>query len=62
MSDIHVYVADFGLARVLSANHVIGTRTTRVGTPGFQAPEQLRAQAIDELQNFLATVPSGRAL
>ncbi len=37
MSDTHVHVADFGLARVLSSNHVIGTRTMqRRAHPGFR--------------------------
>ena len=40
-------MADFGLSRVISSSRVLGTKTIQSGTPGFQAPEQLRAEAID---------------
>ena len=40
-------LADFGLSRVISSSHLLGTKTIQSGTPGFQAPEQLRAEAID---------------
>ena len=46
-SDNHVFLADFGLSRVISSSHLLGTKTIQSGTPGFQAPEQLRAEAID---------------
>ena len=45
--DKHVFLADFGLSRVISSGHVLGTKTIQSGTPGFQAPEQLRAELID---------------
>ncbi len=50
--DDEVYIADFGIAKSLEA--VIGedlfrqaTHATAAGTPGFQAPEQMRGTAID---------------
>ena len=42
-----MFLADFGLSRVISSSHVLGTKTIQSGTPGFQAPEQLRAETID---------------
>ena len=47
-SDDHVYLADFGLSKVLSSTRAMGTRTLQAGTLGFQAPEQLKAVDIDE--------------
>ena len=42
------YVGDFGLSQVLSATHAYGSTTMRAGTPGFQAPKQLRGEQLDE--------------
>lgn len=44
----HVYLADFGLSRVMSSTQAMGTRALQAGTPGFQAPEQLKAEEVDE--------------
>jgi len=52
--DQHVYLADFGLARVLSTTEMLGTRTLQAGTPGFQAPEQLKAETVDQLCDVYA--------
>jgi len=41
---LHVFVGDFGLATTL-ATHA-HSMTLRGGTPGFQAPEQLRGDSI----------------
>ena len=43
---LHVYLADFGLGRQLGESRVLGTTTKVAGTPGFQAPEKLRGEAI----------------
>ena len=37
-----VFLADFGLCRVMSTTNVVGTKTMLAGSPGFQSPEQLR--------------------
>lgn len=42
----HVYLADFGLGKLLSKTRSLGTATKMAGTPGFQAPEKLRGEAI----------------
>ena len=47
---LHVYLADFGLARVIK-NCSYGTRGTNKtaagrGTPGFQAPESIRGEQV----------------
>lgn len=39
-------LTDFGLSRVMSGTTIIGTRTMTAGTPGYQAPEQLKAESI----------------
>ena len=39
-------LTDFGLSRVMSGTFAIGTKTMMAGTPGFQPPEQLKAQQI----------------
>ena len=39
-------LTDFGLSRVMSGTAVLGTKTMMAGTPGYQAPEQLRAQSV----------------
>lgn len=46
-SDNHVYLADFGLSRVMSSTRAMGTRTLQAGMPGFQAPKQLKAVDVD---------------
>ena len=38
---LHVFVADFGLGKVLRESRSLGTATKVAGTPGFQAPEKL---------------------
>ena len=43
---MHVYLADFGLSKILSECDLAGSTTMRAGTPGFQAPEQLQGQSI----------------
>ena len=43
-----MYLADFGLSRVMTSTRAMGTRTLQAGTPGFQAPEQLKAERVDE--------------
>ena len=43
---LHVYLADFGLGHIINATIGIGTATMQAGTPGFQAPEQLKGESI----------------
>ena len=43
---LHTYVADFGLGKVLMETRALGTATKIAGTPGFQAPEKLRGEAL----------------
>ena len=43
---MHATLTDFGLSQVMSATTVVGTRTMMVGSPGYQAPEQLHAQSV----------------
>ena len=43
---LHVYVADFGLGKVLGETRALGTTTKVAGTPGFQAPEKLRGEKL----------------
>ena len=45
---MHVYLADFGLSRVMTSTRAMHTRTLQAGTPGFQAPEPLKAERVDE--------------
>ena len=42
----HVFLADFGLGRLLSQSRVFGTATKVTGKPGFQAPEKMRGGKI----------------
>ena len=42
----HTFLADFGLAKFVSQTHVFSTRTMKAGTPGFQAPEQLKQHTL----------------
>lgn len=37
----HVFLADFGLGRLLSETRVFGTVTKITGAPGFQVPDKL---------------------
>ena len=48
--DYHVFLANFGLSRIISKffNENLGTRTIMAGTPAFQAPEQLKAHAVNK--------------
>ena len=41
---MHVFLADFGLSKVMNECDVAGTTTMKAGTPGFQAPEQLKSE------------------
>ena len=43
---MHATLTDFGLSRVITSSSIIGTRTMMAGSPGFQAPEQLRAESV----------------
>jgi serine/threonine protein kinase len=49
-----VFLADFGLSRVITTKRVFGTKTMLAGTPGFQPPEQLMAEAIDQRADVYA--------
>ena len=50
----HAFVADFGLARAISATRAIGTHNMLSGTPRFQAPEQLKQENIGVLCDVYA--------
>ena len=41
-----MYVADFGLDKLLKETRALGTATKIAGTSGFQAPEKLRGEFI----------------
>ena len=43
---MHATLTDFGLCRAINNSTIIGTRTMMTGSPGFQAPEQLRAESL----------------
>ena len=43
---MHATLTDFGLSRAVSGSTIVGTRTMMAGSPGYQAPEQLRAQSL----------------
>ena len=43
---LHMTLTDFGLSQVMSGTMAIGTKTMMAETPGFQSPEQLKAQNI----------------
>ena len=51
---MHVFLADFGLSRVISTKRAFGTKTMLAGTPGFQPPEQLMAESYDERADVYA--------
>ena len=42
----HVFLADFGMGRLLSETRVFGTWTTNARSPSFKAPEKLRGKTI----------------
>ena len=42
-------LTDFGLAKLLSNTSAVGTKTMLAGSPGYQAPEQLRAESLGPL-------------
>lgn len=42
----HTFLADFGLAKFVSQTRVFSTQTMKAGTPGFQAPEQLKQEEL----------------
>jgi len=41
-----VFLADFGLGHAITNTQGAGTDTMMAGTPGFQAPEQLKGEGI----------------
>jgi serine/threonine protein kinase len=43
---MHATLTDFGLSHVMSGTVCLGTRTMMAGTPGYQSPEQLRAENV----------------
>ncbi len=54
-SDGHVFVADFGLARLLASDESsITTTGTRLGSPEYWAPEQAAGQAASEKADIYA--------
>ena len=44
---LHVFLADFGLGKVVTGTRIFGLSTMQPGTPGFQSPEQLRGEKLD---------------
>lgn len=52
----HVFLADFGLGRLLSQSRVFGTATNVTGTPGFQAPEKMGGGRITTAVDVYAVV------
>lgn len=54
----HVYLADFGVAKVLTRGTIATSKTNSsaksIGTPGFQPPEQLEAGVITEIADVYA--------
>ena len=43
---LHVFLADFGLGKIMTTTRVFGTATMSAGTPGFQSPEQLKGEGL----------------
>lgn len=39
-------LTDFGLSQAITKTTIIGTKTMMAGSPGYQAPEQLRAEKL----------------
>ena len=54
MRDKHIFLADFGLSQVVTTKRAFGTKTMMSGTPGFQPPEQLMAQVLNERADVYA--------
>ena len=52
--NMYIFLADFGLSRVITTRRVFGTKTMLAGTPGFQPPEQLMAEVLDERADVYA--------
>ena len=48
---MHAYVTDFGLVKMLTSTGSVGTKSGQSGTPGFQSPEQPKADKIDVLSD-----------
>ena len=42
--NLHVYLADFGLAKIITTVGTVSTNTSVKGTPGFQAPELFKIE------------------
>ena len=42
---LHTVLTDFDLARFIGHTASLGTRTMLAGSPGYQSPEQLRAES-----------------
>lgn len=51
---LHVYLADFGLGKVMTGTRVYGMSTMQSGTPGFQSPEQLRGEQLNVMSDVYA--------
>ena len=43
---LHVFLADFGLGKIMTTTRIFGTATMSAGTPGFQSPEQLKGEGL----------------
>ena len=50
---LKVTLTDFGLAKVMSNTCQAGTKTILAGSPGYQPPEQLRAEKIGSDFSYL---------
>ena len=44
---MHAYLADFGLAKMLTSTGSVGSKSGQSGTPGIQSLEQPKAGKID---------------
>lgn len=51
---LHVTLTDFGLAMLMNQTSSIGTKTMLAGSPGYQSPEQLRAECIGPASDVYA--------
>lgn len=47
MPTLHTLLTDFGLTKTMTTK-IVGSRTLKAGTPGFIAPEQMKAEGISE--------------